>query len=168
MYEAPLFSNVENKAVRGIIGAWQVSGTLLARTGVPVQLSQMGMSLQVTRPDYIGGPVYLDDYQKTLRYLEASSSRLLPLNSVSRAPERPGNVGNNAIREPGAWNVNLGISKEFFFTEQSRFRIGVEAFNAFNHTNLTGLVTNLNNRFFGELQGTAGARQVQLNGRLSW
>jgi hypothetical protein len=44
----------------------------------------------------------------------------------------------------------------------------MQAFNFFNHTNLNGLVTSINNRFFGELQGTAGARQVQLNARVSW
>lgn len=45
---------------------------------------------------------------------------------------------------------------------------GMDAFNFFNHTNLTGLVTTINNTFFSQLQNTAGARQFQLNGRLSW
>jgi len=168
VYEAPRFVSMSNRAVRGIIGGWQVSGILLARSGTPAQLSQTGTSLQVTRPDYVGGQVYFDDYRTTLRYLNPAAFTLLPLHPVSRAPARPGNVGNNAIREPGAWNVNFGLSKEFFITEQARFRIGMDAFNFFNHTNLTGLVANLNNRFFGELQGTGGARLVQLNARLSW
>jgi hypothetical protein len=168
VYEAPQFRSVGSAFVRHILGGWQVSGILQARTGVPVQLSQTGTSLQVTRPDYIGGQVYLVDYRDTLRYLNASAFVLLPLNAVSRAPARPGNVGNNAIREPGAWTVNLGVTKEFSVTEQTRFRIGMDAFNFFNHTNLTGLVANLNNRFFGELQNTGGARLIQLNARLTF
>ena len=48
-----------------------------------------------------------------------------------------------------------------------RMRVGMDGFNFFNHTNLTCLVTSINNRFFGELQNTAGARQIQLNARLS-
>jgi len=168
VYEAPRFSSLNSAVARAVLGGWQVSGTMQARTGVPLQLSQTGTARQVARPDYVGGRVYLDDYRKTLRYLNASAFALVPLHPVSRAGIRPGNVGNNAIRQPGAVTVNVAISKEFPLTEQARLRLGVDAFNFFNHTNLSGLVTNLNNRFFGELQGTGGARLVQLNGRISW
>ena len=64
---------------------------------------------------------------------------------------RPGNVGNNGIREPGAVNLNVGLSKEFSLTERSRLRLGISAFNFYNHTTLTGLVTSINNTFFGQL-----------------
>jgi hypothetical protein len=159
---------MDNAAARFILGGWQASGTLLARTGLPVQLGQAGTGLNVSRPDYIGGEPILQDYSKTLKYLNPAAFALVPINPVSRITVRPGNVGNNAIREPGAWNVNFGLSKEFSVTERARFRIGMQAFNFFNHTNLNGLVTSINNRFFGELQGTGGARQVQLNARVSW
>jgi hypothetical protein len=168
IWEAPRFKNLTNAAARHVLGGWQLSGTYLARTGTPAQLSQTGTARQVARPDYVGGQVYLSDYRSTLRYLNASAFALVPLHPVSRAGIRPGNVGNNAIRDPGAVTFNFQLSKEFSFTEALRFRAGVDMFNAFNHTNLGGLVTNLNNRFFGELQGTGGARLVQLNARLSW
>ena len=64
--------------------------------------------------------------------------------------------------------MNVGLSKEFSVTERARLRVGMQGFNFFNHTNLNGLVTNINNVFFGELQDTAGARQIQLNGRVIW
>jgi hypothetical protein len=60
------------------------------------------------------------------------------------------------------------LAKELSLTEHARLRIGMGAFNFFNHTNLSGLVTNINNRFFGELQNTGGARQIQLNARLGF
>ena len=110
----------------------------------------------------------MQDYTKTLRYLNAAAFALVPIDPVSRISVRPGNVGNNAIREPGSWNVNLGLSKEFAMTERLALRVGLGAFNFLNHTSLSGLVTNINNRFFGELQGTGGARQIQLNARLNW
>ena len=168
IYELPRFTQIDNSALRTILGSWQISGILLARTGVPVQLSQAGTGLNVSRPDYVGGQAILGDYQKTLQYLNRSAFDLVPIDPVSRISVRPGNVGNNAIREPGAVNLNVGLSKEFSLTERSRLRLGMDAFNFFNHTNLTGLVTSINNTFFGQLQNTAGARQIQLNGRLSW
>ena len=64
--------------------------------------------------------------------------------------------------------MNFGLAKEFSITERSRLRLGMDGFNFFNHTNLSGLVTSINNRFFGELQNTAGARQIQWNARLIW
>ena len=81
---------------------------------------------------------------------------------------RGGNLGNNAIREPGAVNLNLSMNKEFSITERSRLQVGLDGFNFLNHTNLNGLVTSINNVFFGQLQNTAGARQIQLRGRFSW
>ncbi|MBS1829375.1 MAG: TonB-dependent receptor [Acidobacteria bacterium] len=168
VWELPKFKNLTNAAARHILGGWQISGTVLARTGVPVQVSQTGTTRQVQRPDYIGGKVYLDDYRSTLRYLEASSFTLVPIHPVSRAAVRPGNVGNNALREPGAVVFNTQVTKELPLSEKLRLRLAADMFNFFNHTNYSGLVTNLNNRFFGELQGTGGARLVQLNARLSW
>ena len=64
--------------------------------------------------------------------------------------------------------MNFSLAKEVSMTERTRLRIGMGAFNLFNHTNLSGLVTSINNRFFGELQNTGGARQIQLNARLGW
>lgn len=168
VYDAPRFRGLGNAAARRLLGGWQVSGILLARTGIPVQLSQAGTGLNVSRPDYLRGEPMLQDYRKTLRYLDAAAFALVPIDPVSRITVRPGNVGNNAIREPGAWNVNFGLHKEFAMTERLALHVGMGAFNFLNHTNLSGLVTNINNRFFGELQGTGGARQIQMNARLNW
>ena len=167
-YELPRWNSLGNTLGQFVLGGWQVSGILLARTGLPVQLSQAGTGQSVARPDYTGGQPRLQDYRQTLRYLNPAAFALVPINPVSRISVRPGNVGNNALREPGAWNLNFGLMKEFPMTERARIRLGMDGFNFFNHTNLSGLVTSINNRFFGELQGTGGARQIQLNARLSW
>jgi hypothetical protein len=167
-YQTPRLSSLGNAMTRRLLGAWQASGVLLARTGLPVQLSQSGTGVQVARPDYNGGQAILEDYTKTLKYLNTTAFALVPINSVSRISVRPGNVGNNAIREPGSWNVNVGLSKEFAITERARLKVGMDGFNFFNHTNLTGLVTNINTASFGQLLSTAGARQIQLNARVSW
>ncbi|MBI2685211.1 MAG: TonB-dependent receptor [Acidobacteria bacterium] len=167
-YTVPRLRASDNPFAKAVFGGWMVSGILLARTGGAVQLSQTGTGLNVSRPDYNGKQVYLDDYRKTLRYLNFDAFALVPISPTSRIAVRPGNVGNNAIREPGAWNLNVSISKEFALVERMRMRFGMDGFNFFNHTNLTGLITSINNRFFGELQNTTGARQIQLNARLSW
>jgi hypothetical protein len=122
----------------------------------------------VSRPDYVGGDVYKSDYRETLQYLDRSAFALVPLGDVSRATIRPGNVGNGAIRNPGAVNFDLSIAKNFSVTERTRLQIRSDMFNALNHTNLNGLRTSLNDAFFGQLLGTAGARVIQLNARFSF
>ena len=84
------------------------------------------------------------------------------------AARRKAGTGYQLIWARTSVNVNFGLAKEFSMTERSRLRLGMDGFNFFNHTNLSGLVTSINNRFFGELQNTAGARQIQLNARLIW
>jgi len=168
VYDVPRIPGIESAAARHILGGWQVSGILLARTGTPVQLGQGATGRQVARPDYVGGSVYLDDSRTTLRYLNRAAFAEVPLHPTSRISIRGGNVGNNAIREPGAWNLNFGLTKEFPLAERARLKVGIDAFNFFNHTNLSGLSTDVRNAFFGSLLGTGGARLMQLNARLSW
>ena len=166
VYELPRLKSWKAVA-RHSLGGWQVTGIFLARSGDPVNLSETS-ARQVSRPDYIGGEVYKNDYRKTLQYLNRSAFALVPLGDISRASVRPGNVGNGAIRNPGAVNFDLSIAKNFAVTERVRLQIRTDMFNALNHTNLTGLRTSLNDAFFGQLLGTAGARVIQLNARFSF
>ncbi|HUS07881.1 MAG TPA: hypothetical protein VMZ52_16375, partial [Bryobacteraceae bacterium] len=166
VYELPRLKSW-NTVARSALGGWQVTGIYLARSGDPVNLSETS-ARQVSRPDYIGGEVYKSDYRQTLQYLNRSAFALVPLGEISRASIRPGNVGNGAIRNPGAVNFDLSIAKNFSLTERTRLQIRTDMFNALNHTNLTGLRTSLNDAFFGQLLGTAGARVIQLNARFSF
>jgi hypothetical protein len=166
VYEIPGLLK-DNAFGRRLFTGWQFSGIFQARTGEPVTLSQSG-ALQINRPDYVGGQVYLDDYRTTLQYLNRSAFALVPLGAVSRASVRPGNVGNGAIRTPGSVNLDFSIGKSLAIGEKSKIQIRADMFNALNHTNLNGLRTSLNDTFFGQLLGTAGARVVQLNARFSF
>jgi hypothetical protein len=91
----------------------------------------------------------------------------VPLIAASGATARPGNVGRNSVRQPGAWSLDLGLAKNLNFTERWRFQFRAEMFNSLNHTNLAGLSNNISSANFGRLT-SANARVVQLNGRLSF
>ena len=108
------------------------------------------------------------DYSKTLKYLNPAAFALVPINPVSRITVRPGNVGNNAIREPGAWNVNFGLSKEFSVTERARFRIGHAGLQLLQPHQPQRIGDEHQQRLLRQVQNTPGARQIQLNGRVIW
>ena len=71
----------------------------------------------------------------------------------------------DVIHHPGLSNWNLGLFKKFAVTERFGFQFRAEAFNAFNHPNLSGVgldPTNLTT--FGKVTGkTDDVRNLQLS-----
>ena len=164
VYDLPLL-NGSKALLRQALGGWEVSSMFVATTGGGLTIGQSS-SLQVTRPDYIGGNAILSDSRETLQYLNKAAYALVPLSPVSGASIRPGNVGVNAIRGPGRVNLDLSIGKNFAIAERLKLQVRADAFNSINHTNLSGLTTSLNSPTFGRFTSTRGARVVQLNARL--
>jgi len=91
----------------------------------------------------------------------------VPVIAASGATARPGTIGHNALRAPGGWNLDASLAKNFEFTERMRFQFRVDMFNAFNHTVLGGISTNIQSGNFGRLT-SASSRVIQLNGRFSF
>jgi hypothetical protein len=110
----------------------------------------------------------LPNYQNTLRYLNPAVFQLIPRAAASGAPVRPGSAGRGAFREPGLWNLDFSLAKHVSIREGVRVQIRADMFNAFNHTNLSGLRTNRNDGFFGQLLSTRGARVIQVGASLTF
>jgi hypothetical protein len=166
VYELPHLEHLSPIA-RNFLGGWQASGIFRGSTGLPVTVTQSS-SLHGDRTDYIGGPAVLSNYQSTLQYLNPAAFQLIPLSAASGAPIRPGNAGPNEFTAPGQWGLDFSAAKSVHIREKIGFQVRADMFNAFNHTNLSGLVTNLNNPFFGRLQSTRGARIIQIAAKLTF
>ena len=91
----------------------------------------------------------------------------IPIVSASGAQARPGNLGRNAQWGPGMWNLDAALAKSIAFTERIRLRLRCDLFNSLNHTNLTGLSTNIVAGNFGRLT-SATPRDVQIGARLEF
>jgi hypothetical protein len=165
VYDLPIFQNLG--FAKHALGGWQLSGVFTASSGRAVTITQPS-SYAASRPDYIGGSPTLDDFDRTLQYLNRAAFATLPIIPVSGAPPRPGTIGAGAIRGPARWDLNFSIGKNFSFTERFRLQLRGDMFHFFNHTNLSGFTTNITSGAFGRFNSTTGARVVQLNGRLSW
>jgi hypothetical protein len=164
IYELPGLLN-HHGLVRHTLGGWQISGILSATTGEPLIITQPS-TLTGSRADYVGGDPILPDYQDTLQYLNRAAFARVPIVPASGAPLRPGNAGVGLVRGPGRWDLNFSLGKNFSITERVRLQFRTDTFNFFNHTNLSGITTNVTSGTFGRLTGTTGARVVQLNVRL--
>ncbi len=167
VYQLPALRSMSNAVVRQALGDWQVSGIVSAATGQPLIITET-TGENISRPDIAGSPIN-PDYQSTLQYLNKAAFVKVPISAASGLPIRPGNLGRGAVRGPGFWNVDLSVGKNFKITETVRLQIRMDAFNAFNHTSLSGFAsTDVNSGSFGRFTNTRGARVAQLNARLSF
>jgi hypothetical protein len=73
-------------------------------------------------------------------------------------------LGRGALRAPGTWNLDFSAAKDFRITERLKMQLRGDAFNSLNHTNLSGLTTNITSSAFGRLT-TATARTVQIGAK---
>jgi len=164
LYQAPTpFKNYQ--MARQILGGWNIAGIWRARTGLPLGATQTG-----GRPDFVDFTNAVNDNccsYRNVQYLNAAAFSLVPVPSSGRTIRR-GNVGATALRGPGIWNLDLSLGKNFKVTETTQFEFRTDMLNAFNHTQYSGIQTNLSGNGFGEAISTLPARAIQLQLRLSF
>ena len=73
-----------------------------------------------------------------------------------------GTLGRNVLRGPGAFNVNLTLSKHFVIHEKYDMEFRVDAFNLFNNVQFSNPDTNIGDPSFGQISSTADPRILQL------
>jgi outer membrane receptor protein involved in Fe transport len=178
VYEVPAFTN--NRFVRGVVGGWEASGILNARTGDRLIITENCASNWHCRPDYAGGNTITESWQQasttrcntgarcTVQYLNRAAFTLVPVDPNTRIAIRPGNLGNGAVRGPGSWTIDLNFSRNFKLTERVKLQIRADMFNLLNHVNLNNPSTGANGATFGEINGAGAMRVIQLNSRLQW
>jgi hypothetical protein len=150
-YDVP--SPVRNRAGRTLLGDWSVDTFLLARSGLPVDISGATFVTNgvrfVARPDLVPGqPFYLKGSQFP------GGKAFNPAAFTSPAAGQQGDLGRNVLRGFGAWQVDFALRRQFHVTERIRLQFRGEFFNVFNHPNfgdpLRGSVfTSISNPLFG-------------------
>jgi hypothetical protein len=89
----------------------------------------------------------------------------------------PGNAPRDVVRGPGTNNFDMTIFKNFPVRERANLQLRFEAYNAFNHTQFSGMNTTAQfnpatgqqvNAAFGTLTSARGARVGQASLRFSF
>ena len=177
IYQLPRLTNM-SAPLRGILGGWEVTGILSARTGTPLRVTQGCSDAYVCRADYIGGNTVLDNWQDqqvpTTRIAVHQDVQYLNKAAFAAVPEtldhaiRPGTAGTSLVRGPGAWDVDVSLSKNFDVREGMRLQLRADMFNALNHINLNGPATRVDQGNFGQISGAAAMRSMQVGARLTF
>jgi hypothetical protein len=164
LYEIPSFAS---GWMSHVLGGWQISGIVQARSGVPLRVTQPS-GISQSRPDLIGDDPVFDDYRRTLLYLDRAQFQLVPTSPISGATLRPGTANPGDVRGPGMWVVNASLVKGFRLRDQMRLDVRLDAFNALNRVNYNNPNTNISSPDFGRLLSAQQPRTAQIGARLSF
>jgi len=142
---------------RYLLSGWQIAPIVTVRSGARftpvtgVDNSMTGVGLD--RPNITGSPYVRDN------------ARLLWVNPLAFEANPVGTFGNAGVFSlvgPRFFDLDLGISRSFAIREKQRLEIRFEAFNAFNHTNLSTPVATVQNSRFGQIISAGDPRILQV------
>jgi hypothetical protein len=116
-----------------LIGGWQVSGILAARTGLPINVTVTRKATDMLdgnnknqRPDLVPGvPLYPAN--------QTITNWLNPAAFAVPAKGTWGNLGRNAVRGPGYWELDTAFEKSTSLGKHTNVKFRLEEFNLLNH-----------------------------------
>jgi hypothetical protein len=186
-YELPfgrgkLIGGKAGTAVNEVIGGWTLSGVTIRYSGVPYTVSigsfptgYLGENtVSVSFPD--GGtmsPYAGAAHNRTQWYQGCTVAALQASTCGGFALPAQGNLGNFGINDlygPAYIDQDLAIQKKFAqVAEKYNFSIRAEAFNLFNHTNLSTPNTNITSTTAGQITSIVGnMRRLQFALRMNF
>lgn len=170
-------AGVGNALLRGVLHNWQLSAITTFQSGAPLGV---GFS-QVVATDITGTPSQGPRIVVTGNPVLPKSERTFERNfrtDVFQLPQRGtfGNAAKTLIRGPGINDWDLAIFKNFPIYESIKAQLRCEMYNAFNHTQFTGIDTTARfdaqgrqvNAQFGQFTSAAAARFIQVALRFSF
>ncbi|MHB1023308.1 MAG: carboxypeptidase-like regulatory domain-containing protein [Acidobacteriaceae bacterium] len=167
VYVVPFFRS--QQGITGhVLGGWETSGIVSYTSGGyetartinvdPGGLGLLAAGLQgpSTRPDAVSNPNHGAPHSLHKWFNTAAFAQ------VPAGQYRPGNAPVGDIVGPGFENWNLSLFKNFHIENSTVMQFRAESFNAFNHTNFTGVANTLGQSNYGQVTGAGEARVIQL------
>jgi hypothetical protein len=182
LYELPIFRGQHNMAAK-MLGGWQFSGIAQFQTGTACSV--------VSNNDYAGvgvdgnwdscggtgnfwvmngNPAVLGQFSPngagdSTQWFATKNPDGSPIFTAPAKGTFNQQSGiRNFYHNPGLYNFNFGLFKKFAITETKGLQFRAEAFNVFNHPNLSAASVNPTSSTFGKSTGkTNDVRNMQLS-----
>lgn len=178
LWDIPAASKlVKSRVVGAIADHWQLSGIASFISGSP---SGIGLSTTTgldipgggdgSRTLVLGKAIIPNGDRSLLRYFDTSVFAMPAIGT-------PGNAPRDVVRGPGTNNFDMTIFKNIPIRDRASLQLRFEAYNAFNHTQFSGMNTTAQfnpatgqqvNAAFGTLTSARGARVGQASLRLTF
>lgn len=165
VYNLPFF-RVQRGVVGHLLGGYELSGIVNMLSGGVATPSDSnsdpaGIGLMASgnpnpsRPDQSGDP---NNGPHTIAQWFNTSAFSVP----GPTQTTPGTAGVGTIYNPRTTLFTFALMRNIRITEGTRLQLRAEAYNAFNHTNLSGANTNINSTSFGSISNNGDPRNMQL------
>jgi hypothetical protein len=191
VYKAPFFR--EQSGLTGhVLGGWELSGITTFNSGLSLTPSQtvdpFGCVTDATTANgcaagtYPGGlgmvspnaDVVPRPDQVSSVHLTKTQTQWFTTSSFATAQGHFGSSGVGSFLSPGTERIDLGLLKNFRFSERAHLQLRAEAFNLFNHTNFVGpggaaaggIDTTLGSGTFGQALSAHIPRTMQFSGKM--
>jgi len=159
IYNLPKFTT--KRGLGFLANGWEISGVMTVRGGMPFNItSGVDNSLTargVDRPNVVGDWKLSSDRPKGEKVARYFNRAAFVGNKVGEF----GNLGYNALRGPGLFNLDLGLFKKIQLWEKRRIEFRAEGFNALNHANFNNPDGSLASPTFGVIRSAGASRLVQ-------
>jgi hypothetical protein len=163
--------NAKGGLVGNLIGGWQVSGIVIARTGLPINITVTRKASDMPdgnsrnqRPDLIPGVSIYPANQTITNWLNPDAFAV-------PAKGTWGNLGRNVALGPGYWELDGALDKTTRFGAKTNVKLRAEAFNLLNRPIYANPSANISaTSSFGRITkvlnpgvvGTGTPRRIQL------
>jgi hypothetical protein len=160
-----------NGFTNALLGGWQFSTIVTARSGLPVNvgLAQTGIDPRTgqtyrflgrnggaLRPDRVGNPnTGISPKEDRFRFLDVNAYRVQTINTA-------GNAARNSAWGPHLWQFDTSLVKRFSFTERVFADFRWEAYNLFNTVNFQNPNGTFGGTAFGQISNAFDPRVMQL------
>jgi hypothetical protein len=167
-----------------LLDNWQISAIASFVRGQPygIKLNTSGVDLtggsDLPRALITGNPVLPHGNRTVLKYFNTAAVSQPPVNTPNSSGQYSnfvGNAGKVVFRGPGTNNWDVALFKNIPIKERLTIQIRTEFYNIFNHPSFNSVDNEAiysdgaqTNGTFGQLNGDAGARQIQLSGRITF
>ena len=161
IYELPVFKG-SSSWTRRLLGNWAVSGVFQAQSGTPfsvrknVDYAGVGAGSGNQFWNLVGDPNIA-----TTSFTDSA----VWFNKNAFAQPAPGTFGvqtRNSLRNPGYWDADVGLRKNFPTVESQLLQFRWEIFNLVNHPNWNGANADPTSGSFGLVTSKSGNRVMQL------
>ncbi len=149
-----------------LVSGWQLNVIQSARTGFPFSVV---CNCGLVRPTQISDPfagVTAGRYLNVNAFSTTTGITTLPANPAGTVIQY-GSLPRNSFRGPAIWNTDLSLFKTTRITESVKAQVGIEFFNAWNHTKLTVPNNNIGDPgSFGRFDGAYPGRVIQYRAKI--
>ena len=170
VYELPFGKGkmlAQSGIANAIFGGWSANGIISAYTGTPFTVTAPGSSLNA--PD---NQQTAEQLTSTVQFVGGVGPGTQWYNKADFAAvttQTFGNSGRNILRNPGVFNTDLDITRNFQIKERMGLQFRAQFFNLPNTSHFNGVASSsVTSGSFMLINSSYGERQIRFGLRLHW